>query len=68
MNVPSAAAELSSVATSIDDLTRRVAAAAESLDHQPTEAAAGALYEVERALRTATRSLARARRSLRDLR
>ena len=64
MSQHSARAELSSIATSLDELSSRVGTTAESLDREPTEAAAASLFEVERALRTAARSLARALRDL----
>jgi hypothetical protein len=41
-------------------MTQRVAAAGERLHRDPTEDAALSLFEVERALRTAMRSLERA--------
>ena len=53
-------ADLSSIATQLDELSRRVAAAGERLHRDPTEDAAVSLFEVERALRTAMRSLQRA--------
>lgn len=54
------AAELSSIATQLDEVSTRIASAGERLDRDPTEDAAASLYEVERALRTAHRSLQRA--------
>ncbi len=56
--------ELSSLATQVDELTKRVAAAGERLDGDPTEEVAASLFEVERALRTAGRALDRAVRQL----
>lgn len=57
-------AELSSIATQLGELTRRVTAIGEGLDRPPTEEAATALYETERSLRAGARSLDRARRAL----
>jgi hypothetical protein len=53
-------AGLSSIATQLGEMTQRVAAAGERLHRDPTEDAALSLFEVERALRTAMRSLERA--------
>jgi hypothetical protein len=53
-------ADLSSIATQLSEMTQRVAAAGERLHRDPTEDAAVSLFEVERALRTAMRSLERA--------
>ena len=50
-------AELSSLTTSLDDLTRRVTVMAERHVGGPREDIALDLYEVERALRTASRRL-----------
>lgn len=50
-------AELSSLTTSLDDLTRRVTVMAERYVGGPREDIALDLYEVERALRTASRRL-----------
>lgn len=58
-------AELSSVATSLDELTARVARSGEALDQKPTEGIALSLFEAERSLRSASRALARAVRDLR---
>jgi hypothetical protein len=52
------AAQLSSVATALDDLTTRVAQAADRLRRNQNEAAAADLDEVERSLRAAARRLA----------
>jgi hypothetical protein len=49
--------ELSSVASQIDELTRRVAAAAGTAAAAGDEAVTADLYEVERALRSAERRL-----------
>jgi hypothetical protein len=54
-------AVLSSIATSVDELMARVVALAQTLDHEPTAAAAADLFEAERALRNAGRRVARAR-------
>lgn len=54
-------AVMSSIATSLEELTTRVVALAHELDHEPTGAAAADLFEVERALRNAGRRIARAR-------
>ena len=53
-------ADLSSIATQLSEMSQRVAAAGERLHRDPTEDAALSLFEVERALRTAMRSLQRA--------
>jgi hypothetical protein len=52
-------AALSSVATSLRELTDRVEATAAALMAEGDESGATDLYEVERALRTAQRKLAR---------
>jgi hypothetical protein len=57
--VPSAPAELSSLATALDDLTRRVATIADQLDGTERDQVAAELFEVERSLRAAQRRLAR---------
>jgi hypothetical protein len=54
---------MSALATTLDELTTRVTALAQRLDHGPTEGVAVDLFEVERSLRTATRRLQRARRN-----
>jgi hypothetical protein len=54
-------AVLSSIATSLEELTARVVTVAHELDHEPTGAAAADLFEVERTLRNAGRRVARAR-------
>lgn len=51
-------AELSSVSTSLDDLSTRVERLAGSLQRRRQDALAADLYEVERALRMAERRLA----------
>lgn len=57
-------AELSALATSLEEMARRLDTLAHELDHEPTDRAAAELYETERALRTATRRLSSARRQL----
>lgn len=52
-------AELSSLATALENLTERVTAIAETADRTADETLAGELYEVERALAGAQRRLAR---------
>jgi hypothetical protein len=52
-------AELSSLATGLEELTARVAAIADKLGRDERESVAPELYEVERSLRTAHRRLAR---------
>jgi hypothetical protein len=63
---PSDHAVLSSVASSLDELTGRVTAIADRHQGQPTEDLARDLYEVERALRAAHRRLSEVVRTLRD--
>jgi hypothetical protein len=58
-------AELSALATSIDEVTRRVTAAADRLRGTPRDDVASGLYEVERSLLTAGRKLDRVVRELR---
>jgi DNA-directed RNA polymerase specialized sigma24 family protein len=53
------AAQLSSLATALDELTRRVTALAESHAGSPDDGLAQDLYKVERALVEAHRRLAR---------
>jgi hypothetical protein len=57
-------APLASLATQLQELTERAAALGEQLNETPTEDVAGTLFEVERALRSASRALERARRQL----
>lgn len=52
-------AELSSVASQLEELTKRILSAAERFDDKAREDVAHELYEVERSLRAATRRLAR---------
>jgi hypothetical protein len=49
--------ELSSINTALTDLTDRIAGVAEALSGSERDAVAGALFEVERSLRTAKRRL-----------
>jgi hypothetical protein len=56
----SARAELSSVATAVDELAKRVATIGEALSGDEREALSTDLFEVERALGNAARRLARA--------
>lgn len=50
-------AELSAVATTLDDLVERVTALADACQADKDEQAAAELYEVERSLRAAARRL-----------
>jgi hypothetical protein len=54
-----AIAELSSVATALDDLLRRVTGIADDIAHSQQETLSSELYEVERTLSTAHRRLVR---------
>jgi hypothetical protein len=56
----SARAELNSVATALDEMAKRVAAIAEALTGEESEALSADLFEVERVLGTAARRLSRA--------
>jgi DNA/RNA-binding domain of Phe-tRNA-synthetase-like protein len=49
--------QLSSVSTALTELTKRIAALAESLSGSERDDVAGALFEVERSLKTAGRRL-----------
>ncbi len=60
MNTDHALAELSSVGAQLEDLTRRIIGTARDFDSDGDEHVAHELYEVERALRTASRRLQRA--------
>lgn len=60
-----AAAELSSVGSQLEDLTRRITDAAKHYEENGREDVSHELFEVERALRTAQRRL---NRGLRDVR
>jgi hypothetical protein len=62
--VPPDPAQLSSIATALDDLTARVTEIADGFSGSPREDLAASLYEVERNLATAS---SRMRRLLRDL-
>jgi hypothetical protein len=55
----SAWAELSAIATSIDELLRRVSAIADEVSREHEEALSTELYEVERSLGVARRRLTR---------
>jgi hypothetical protein len=57
-------APLASLATQLQELTERAAALGEQLNETPTEDVAATLFEVERALRSASRAIERARRQL----
>jgi len=57
-------AQLSALASAIDDLGERAARLAGELEQVHEAEAAAALYEVERSLRMANRSMDRARRAL----
>lgn len=59
-------AQLSSVATALENLAERVTAAADRHAGTPRDDIAADLYEVERALRTARRRLAKALRAMQD--
>ncbi len=56
----SARAELSSVATALEELAHRVATIGEALTGEERDALRSDLFEVERALGTASRRLSRA--------
>jgi hypothetical protein len=58
-------AELSALATSLDDISARVTAAAERFRSSPRDDVAEGLFEVERALLGAARRLERVLRSMR---
>lgn len=57
--MPTDLAELSSIAASLDQITRRVGAMAEQANLQQEETVSGELFSVERALQGATRRLDR---------
>jgi len=57
--MPTDRAELSSIASSLDQITRRVGAMAEQADDGGEETVSGELFSVERALKVATRRLER---------
>lgn len=56
--------QLSAIAASVEDLALRVTAIADELSGVGASDASSTLFEVERSLQTAARSLERARRSL----
>jgi hypothetical protein len=58
-------AELSALATTLDDLTARLTAAAGRYQGSPRDDVADGLYEVERSLVTASRKLERVLRTMR---
>jgi hypothetical protein len=58
-------AELSALATTLDDLTRRLTTTADRLQGSPRSDVAEGLYEVERSLLTASRTLGRVLRTMR---
>ncbi len=62
--MPNDHAEMSAVATALEDLLRRVSAAADRHSTDPDESLAHELYEVERALRTAVRRMTKVIRGL----
>jgi hypothetical protein len=57
--MPARSAELSSLATALDELTRRVTAHAEDADAAKDEETARELFAIERALNSANRRLTR---------
>jgi len=57
--MPTDLAELSSMASSLDQITRRVGAMAEKANDDGEETVSGELFSVERALQGATRRLER---------
>jgi len=61
---PVRSAELSSLATALDELTRRVTVHADAADATKDEETARELFAIERALATANRRLARLASSL----
>lgn len=61
-DVPTAAT-LSALAHQVDELMRRVGDGAVASDRTPTEGLAAALYDAERALRSARRALLRAEKT-----
>ncbi len=61
-DVPTAAT-LSALTDQVDELLRRVGDGATAADVSPTESLAAALYDAERALRSARRALQRAERT-----
>jgi hypothetical protein len=63
--MPVRAAELSSLATALDELTRRVTAHADAADTAKDEETARELFAIERALNSANRRLTRLATALR---
>jgi hypothetical protein len=57
------AASLSALTDQVDELLRRVGAGALASDRSPTEPLAAALFDAERALRSARRALQRAEKT-----
>ncbi len=57
--MPASSAELSSLATALDELTRRVTVHADAADAAKDEETARELFAVERSLASANRRLAR---------
>jgi len=57
--MPARPAELSSIASALDELCRRVTVHADSADADKDEETARELFAIERSLTTATRRLAR---------
>jgi hypothetical protein len=57
--MPTDLAELSSIAASLDQITRRVGAMAEQANEEQEETVSSELFSVERALQGATRRLSR---------
>jgi hypothetical protein len=57
--MPARSAELSSLATALDELTRRVTAHADAADAAKDEETARELFAIERALSSANRRLSR---------
>lgn len=57
-------ASLSALVAQVTELGERAGHLAEASDRSPTEGVAAALYDAERALRGARRSLSRAQRAL----
>jgi len=62
--MPASSAELSSLATALDELTRRVTAHAEAADTAKDEDTARELFAIERSLTAANRRLSRLALSL----
>jgi hypothetical protein len=58
-------AELSALATSLDELTKRLTGVADRYQATPRQDIADSLFEVERSLLTATRKLDRVLRAMR---